>query len=205
MQPPRQARPFAKPRVLIGEGRDEVNFFEALVGHLGVSDVQVEEYGGKNKLSIYLKEFGVRPGHQNVLALGITRDADASVAQVFQSVCTLLGNHGLPAPAAPGQVAAGPPRVGVFLLPDNQRDGMLEDLCLDGVQGDGAMPCVDDFFQCVARNAARNPTPMAKARVHAWLSSQPVPDLRLGEAAQKGYWPLSAAAFQPLIQFLQGL
>ena len=196
---------FAKPKVVIGEGRDEVNFFEALCGHLHLINVQVEEYGGKGQLSKYLHEFNVRPGHQNVVALGITRDADVSVAQVFQSICGMLQNNGLPVPATAGQIALGPLRVGVFIMPDNGRPGMLEDLCLDAVQTDSAMPCVDDFFQCVSQNTSRQPNPMAKARIHAWLASQNDPDLRLGEAAQRGYWPWNAAAFQPLIQFLQGL
>src|SRR5205814_7104961 len=119
-------------------------------------------------------------------ALGTTRDADDSAVQVFQSICVLLRNNGLPAPSAPGQIAVGPPRVGVFILPDNLRNGMLEDLCLDTVQADGAMSCVTDFFQCVLQKAGRQPSPLAKARVHAWLASQVVPDLRLGEAAEKG-------------------
>ncbi len=201
----RPTPPFTKPKVLIGEGRDEENFFKALVVHLGVTDVQVEEYGGKANLQNYLREFGLRPGRPNVVGLGITRDADSSVAQAFQSVCTSLRNNGLPAPTASGQIAAGPPRVGVFILPDNRRNGMLEDLCLDAVQTDGAIACVDDYFQCVRRTTARQHTPTAKARVHAWLASQDDPDLRLGEAAQRGFWPWYAVAFQPLVQFLQAL
>jgi hypothetical protein len=196
---------FAKPKVIIGEGRDEVNFFEALCDHLHLIDVQVEQYGGKGQLSRYLREFNVRPGHQNVVALGITRDADASVAPVFQGICGLLHLNGLPAPATAGQIAPGPPRVGVFIMPDNRREGMLEDLCLDAVLSDGAMPCVDDYFRSVSQNTSRQPSPMAKARVHAWLASQADPDLRLGEAAKRDYWPWNTAAFQTLIQFLRGL
>lgn len=36
----------------------------------------------------------------------------------------------LPWPGAPGQVAAGPPRCGAFVMPDNQAEGTLEDLLL---------------------------------------------------------------------------
>lgn len=88
---PPQTTPFSRPKVLIGEGRDEVNFFQSLLTRLGLIDIQVEEYGGKGNLARYVREFGVRPGHENVIALGITRDADASVINVFQSICALLG------------------------------------------------------------------------------------------------------------------
>jgi len=105
---PQPTKPLTQPRVLIGEGWDEVNFFAALVAGLNLTDIQVEEYGGKSNLSKYLKEFQVRPGHQSVIALGITGDADGGVVQAFQSVSTLLTNNNLPAPAAAGQIAAGP-------------------------------------------------------------------------------------------------
>jgi hypothetical protein len=35
---------FTKAKVLIGEGREDVYFFEALCDHLHITDVQVEEY-----------------------------------------------------------------------------------------------------------------------------------------------------------------
>jgi hypothetical protein len=205
MPAPRQTVPFTSPKVLIGEGKDEVNFFTALLAHLQLTDFQVEEYGGKGNLTKYLREFSVRPGRQQVVALAITRDADGDVGQVFQSIGTLLTYNQLPAPSAAGQIIAGSPRVGVFILPDNRRPGTLEDLCLDAVQGDGAMKCVQDYFNCVIQNTPRHPKPIAKAQLHAWLASQVDPDLRLGEAALRGIWPWSAQAFQPLIQFLQVL
>src|SRR5260370_9483186 len=134
MPPPQQTTPFTKPKVPIGEGRDEVFFFDAPCAHLGLTDVQVEEYRGKGNLLNYLREFSVRPGHQSVVSLGITRDADTGMAQVFQSICTLLRNNRLPAPLAAGQIAAGSPRAGVFVRPANHRDGMLANLGLDTVQ-----------------------------------------------------------------------
>lgn len=44
------ASPFdqiSQPKLLVGEGRDEVRFFEALLRYLKISDIQVAEYGGK--------------------------------------------------------------------------------------------------------------------------------------------------------------
>jgi hypothetical protein len=205
MASPQRTTPFTKPKVLIGEGRDEEFFLGALVAHLGLSDVQVEQYGGKSSLSIYLREFNVRPRRSPVVALGITRDADSSVAPVFQSISTLLGNNGLSIPSAPGHFAPGPPRIGVYIMPDNLRAGMLEDLCLDAVQTDGAVSCVTDFFQCVTRNTKRQPNPIAKGRVHAWLASQDEPDLRLarqhkrvtgpGTPAPLNHWSNSCKPF----------
>jgi hypothetical protein len=205
MPPAALPRQLTKPRLLIGEGQDEVFFFEALLAHLGIGDVQVEQYGGKGKLSHYLGDFLLRPGRNMVVSLGVTRDADNDVAQAFQSVTGMLAACGLPQPGAPGQIAAGPPRLGVYLLPDNARAGMLEDLCLDAAQPDGAMPCVDAYFHCVQQQSGRQPNNLSKARVHAWLASQIEPDKRLGEAAKSGYWPWNSPAFVSLTKFLTNL
>lgn len=194
-----------KNKLLIGEGKDEQNFLNALLKHLGIADIQVEEYGGKNKLSQYLAEFGKRPGRSKVRAIGITRDVDKSLTQDFQSVCQILTSFQFSVPANPGDIAPGKLAIGVFMFPDNARAGILEDLCLAAAQGDPSLACVDEFFQCVSDKTVRKPVPQAKARLHAWLSSQERPDLRLGEAAFRDWWPWDHAAFEPLRQFLRSL
>jgi hypothetical protein len=196
----------SKPKLLLGEGVDEVRFFGALLGHLGIADVQVTDYGGKQRLAAFLQTLVTPlPGFANVVSLGVTRDADDNPAGAFQSVCYALHNAGLAVPPAHGQAAAGPPRVCAWIMPDGLRPGMLEDVCLDSVRADPAFVCLDDYFACAVRTSGRQPNNRAKASVHAWLAAEVEPDKRLGEAAEAGYWPWASAAFQPLIQFLQAL
>jgi hypothetical protein len=113
----------SKPKLLIGEGWEEVRFFGALLNHLNLSDIQVEEYGGKNNLQRYLKTLPNRGGYRQLVSLGVTRDADDDATNAFRSVCGALGSVGLAAPDAPGQFAGGNPRTGVFILPDGQTLG----------------------------------------------------------------------------------
>lgn len=202
---PPQTSPLTQPKLLIGEGQDEVYFFDAFIQYLGLTGIQTEHYGGKNNLGKYLKEFRLRPGNHAVVSLGITRDADTDVDSALQSISGALTAIGLAVPSRAGQFVRGSPRVSVYIMPDNQRSGMLEDLCLDAVQNDVATPCVDEFFKCVAQKSNRQPNPLAKARVHAWLASQFEPDLRLGEAARKNIWPWDNPAFTQLQQFLRSL
>ena len=195
-----------KQKLLLGEGVDEVRFFNALLKHMGISDIQVEQHGGKNNLSPYLKTLATpAPGFSAVVSLAVTRDADADPTAAFQSVSYALQAAGLSAPAAHGLNAGANPKVHVFILPDGINPGMLEDLCLAAVAGDLAYPCVDDYFRCVLATATRQPNNKAKAALHAWLASQAVPDKRIGEAAEANYWPWHDPAFLPLIQFLQAL
>src|SRR5262249_29723801 len=152
-------------------------------------DIHVEKYGGTARLDRYLRELPLRPGYERLVALGVTRDADADCADTFNRVRGSLAANGFTYPAAPGEIVQALFHVGVFILPDNQRPGMLEDLCLDSIANDPAFPGLEVYFQCVLRSAQRQPGHIPKARVHAWLASQSEPDRRLGEAAHKGYWP----------------
>ena len=195
----------SKPKLLIGEGKEEVDFFTAFLAHLNISDIQVEQYGGKQGLKSYLRTLVVRPGYLDVVSLGITRDADNSAQSAFQSVCNSLNRASLPVPSQPREIVGDNPQVSVMILPDGQNTGMLEDLCLTAVETDPVLQCVDEYFDCVYRTVGREPNNMAKARVHAWLSSQIEPDKRLGEAAKAGYWPWDSPGFDSLKQFLQTL
>lgn len=201
---PSSPRELSKPKLLIGEGREEELFFTAFLAHLNISDVQVEQYGGKQALPKYLRTLPLRPGYLQILSLGITRDADNSARSAFQSICTSLSNASLPIPRA-GAIAGGSPQVSVLIFPDNQNSGMLEDLCLAAIGTDPALQCVDEYLECIYKTIGRKPNNMAKARVHAWLSSQIEPDKRLGEAAKASYWPWESPGFDCLKQFLQAL
>lgn len=196
-----------KPKLLLGEGKEEVRFFNALLAEQCITDVQVVEYGGKTRLRDYVEALVQTPisGFAGLGSLAVTRDADTDATAAFASVCTALSNAGLAVPGSHGLFAGTNPRVGVWIFPDGSTPGMLEDLCLASVQTDLALPCVDEYFQCVQQRAGRQPKNMAKARLHVWLASQAEPDKRLGEAAEKNYWPWNSAAFQPLINFLRAL
>lgn len=96
-------------------------------------------------------------------------------------------------------------RTAIFILPDAQTPGMLEDLCLRAVADDPVMPCVQEFFDCIQRRCDTSPGTMPKAKTHAFLASRERPGLRLGEAAMKGYWPWADPAFDEVRRFLRAL
>ncbi|MBC6472271.1 MAG: hypothetical protein GDA48_05205 [Hormoscilla sp. GM102CHS1] len=130
-------------------------FFNALLTHLHISDVQVEQYGGKDALGSYLKTLKVRSGYREVVSLGIARDADNSAHSAFQSVCGALNRAGLAVPSKSGEITLNSPQVIVMILPDNENPGMLEDLCLAAVSADPVLQCIDEYFKCVNNIAER--------------------------------------------------
>ena len=194
-----------KPRLLVVEGVDEERFFGSLLSSIGRDDVQVLPIGGKTRLPQTLRALKFTPGFSSVTALGVVRDADDDFDAAFGSACSALAAAEFDAPDSHGVFSAGALRVGVWIMPDGTRPGMLEDLCLESVDPDPATACVDAFMQCLAERIEEQPKSEPKARLHAFLASRPEPDRRLGEAAEAGYWPWDSRAFAPLKRFLSAL
>ncbi len=67
--------------------------------------------------------------------IGILFDADSekttSAADRYEAIKREAASHGMAFPDDPGAVSPGPPRMGAFVLPDNQVSGTLEDLLLE--------------------------------------------------------------------------
>jgi len=198
-------RELDRPKLLIGEGKDEVFIFGALLNHLEIEDVRVEEYGGKQKLPDYLDALRLRPGFANLISLGVTRDADTNAPDAFASVRNHLNNRDFATPNVSGNIQPGTPTVGIMIFPDGQNAGMLEDVCLEAWRADVLMPCIDDYFECVRAAKGNRPTQISKARVHAWLAAQTPPDMRLGIAAQRDLIDWSNSAYDRLREFMTAL
>ena len=191
---------------LLVEGNDQRNFFEAFTSHLGIQDVQIQNFGGVNDLTGFLQGLVAEDWfHQRVRSIGIVRDAERNAHSAFQSAQDSLRNAGLVVPAQPARRAGGSPSVSVFILPDNRNAGMLETLLCQTFQGEPIDDCIEDFFRC-ARLAVgedlRNPD---KSRAHAFLSTMPRPEVSVGVAARRSYWNLDHLAFREIRAFLRTL
>ena len=204
-QPKSHTIKIEKPKLLLGEGREEVLFFGALIDYLKLHDIQIMEIGGKDNLRKNLKALTKAQGFDGVLSLGIVRDADADADAAFQSVCDALKTIDLPIPERPLHPVGEKPRVGVLILPGEGEQGMLETLCLRAVAQDPAMLCVEQYFKCLqqARLPWLDNMNMSKAKVHAFLASRRKAGLRLGEAAKAGLWPWETETFKQVKDFLR--
>lgn len=198
----RETLEIKKPKLLVVEGREEQMFFEALNQHLGLKKIQIMPIGGKEKLRGNLKALVRSPGFPQVVSLAVVRDADEDPDGAFQSVRDALQAAGLPTPEKAFEPVNENPRVAVLILPKADRSGMLEDLCLEAVVQDPAMECVERYFQCLQEKDLTLPHNISKAKVQVFLASRPKAGLRLGEAAQAGYWPWDAEAFHQVKNFL---
>lgn len=71
-----------------------------------------------------------------VFGLGVILDADDEETPPvrFQKLSAELAQTGLTLPPTPGVVTKGAPRCGIFIIPDNETSGTLEDILLDCAQ-----------------------------------------------------------------------
>ena len=92
--------------LLLVEGRDEENLFNALIGHCFDSEpeIQVIAAGGRDKLPTNLKAIHTATlARPTLRAIGVVRDADENAGAAFQSVCDHLRNVGYQPPPVHGQ------------------------------------------------------------------------------------------------------
>ena len=203
--------PINSKKVIAVEGKDEINFFNALLRHMNITDFDIREIGGKDqfpkKLPALLKARGfyLADGSSFVTHLAIIRDRDEDEA--FKSIATIVTNAGLKPPTKQSEFSNGSPKVGIFIMPGETIDGtMLEDLCLKTVENHKAMTCVNEYASCIsALEPIPKNIPKAKVQVfkaQVFLAAQPEIVDSVGLGAQKKYWDFESNTLDELKEFL---
>lgn len=166
-------REITKPKLLLVEGKDEIELFGKLLADLGLVDVEVRDIMGKTKFRKNIEALPRFSGFSEVTSVGIVTDADKQPKGAFDSICDALEAAGLPRPTTPLQPVGDAPQVAIMILPGGGTPGMLEDLCLESVADDPAMPCVEEYFRCLEERLEAEVFPgnPSKARVRAFLAS----------------------------------
>lgn len=191
-----------KRKLLLGEGIEEVKFFDALLRYLQISDVQTIQYGGKSNLKNMFPALVKSSGFSSVLSIGITRDADDDFQSAFQSVCSGIKKANLPIPEINNSFIGKNPKIGISIISGDGNTGMLEDLCLNSISDDPAIRCVDDFISCI-QQVGCNPKNLSKAKIHTWLASRDRSDMKLGDAALAKCLSFDHSTYESLIKFLR--
>lgn len=186
----------AGKRVLMVEGADDEHVVKHICGERQLGKIEtIHPYGGKDPL---LEGIGARLKESDVIALGILLDADTNLKARWQSVTDrlrLAGYADTPdAPSPNGTVIAAPansllPRVGIWLMPDNQANGILENFLRFLV------PEGDPLFSHVEQSLDRIPPAQCrfselkkpKAKIHTWLAWQEEPGKPFGQAITARY------------------
>jgi hypothetical protein len=168
--------------------------------------MQVLPVGGKEKFKPNIENLPKLSKFDEVVSIGIIRDADNSYNSAFKSIQDALKAANLPLPERPLEpVSSGGLRVAVYIMPDNQSEGALEDLCLSSINDDPVYDCVQKYFDCLKDDHGITHHHISKSRVQVYLARHAPVDPRVGIAARKDIWRWDNPAFDSLKGFIKGL
>jgi len=204
-------------RVLLVEGKNDQHVMWALFKAHSVPDIfTVEKAGGveaNGGVEQLLESVPVRLKASNLERFGIVLDADEDIQARWEQLRSRLiasGCEDIPAVPSPGgtvvQMKDGP-RVGAWLMPDNQVPGMLESFLAFLVPGsDKLLPLVDRFLDGIPTDDRRCPNArLPKARIHAWLAVQEHPGKPLGQAITAKYLDAQRGMLTPFLDWIKAV
>ena len=198
--------PANSSRVLLVEGSSDMHVVIHLLQRHGLEpNFEIADKQGFPALrkSIY--------GEVNVSgrqALGILADANDDVTGRWQAISGRLAKAGCAVPKTParaGSVFPGPRdmRVGVWLMPDNQGSGELEDFVHDLIPAtDPVLPRARRYIDGIPAGERKfEKRKLTRAYVHAWLATRKEPR-PMGTAIRTGDLLHDAGAASSFVNWL---
>ena len=175
-------------RVLLVEGPDDKHTVLNLCGvSANMPRFSILDKEGKDNL---LKSVRGEILAEGRVAVGILLDANDDLKARWRSVVGRLRDADIQPPEAPaptGIIIEGNPRVGVWLMPDNQSCGELENFVERMIPCDDTVwPLSQDYIDGIPdadRKFTKGKT--LRAKVHAWLAAREHPR-RMGSAIGAG-------------------
>lgn len=205
-------------RVLLVEGRDDkhVVLHISRTRHINLRKEEVSCCGGIEKL---LARIRVEIKNTKLGVIGIIVDADDDVASRWESIRNRLreaGYSGVPRqPLRTGTLISAPsgdstlPRVGVWIMPDNDTRGTLEDflaLLVPSYPENMLFKHVEYSVAGIPSNAVLFPTHVkSKAIIHTWLAWQKEPGNPFGIAITKKFLDSNAPRADDFVSWLKAL
>jgi hypothetical protein len=189
-----------KLKLIAVEGKDEINFFNAILHKLNIPDIQILDFKGKTNFSSRIKSISNIPGFNKVTSFALIRDSDNLPPQsAFDSIRHALRTVGLPVPTIINTFTDTNPSIGIYIMPGNSQNGMLEDLCLNSINDYPINNCIDAFINC----SVEKPSNESKSRVLCYLATKNPLVNSLGLGALNGHWDLNSQVFNDINEFLE--
>jgi hypothetical protein len=145
----------------------------------------------KQGIEAILEGLPLRLKVEGLHTLGILVDANHDLAARWQAVRHQLSASGYkniprtPPPSGLIITPAGLPRVGIWLMPNNQVPGMLEDFVAELIPTDDSLrPKAESALQDIETSQLNRYTiaHRPKALIHTWLAWQETPGMPMGQA-----------------------
>ena len=198
-------------RVLLVEGVDDKHVIRHICERqtTPMPDFQIVEKDGVDRL---LDAISVEAKVADRTALGIVVDANDSPDSRWQSIMDRLLRADVTLPSAIERAGVVIPvdegsgatvRVGVWLMPDNEAPGHIEDFVIKLIPGqDPVWPLAQDYVDRIPPR--HRPRDVSKAELHAWLAARTEPR-RMGQAIGFGDLPVTGTVPARFVAWLRRL
>lgn len=186
-------------------------------GKIPKRDVRQNELGGIDNV-LKAAQLNLTAGSSAVERIGIVIDADDSLDKQWKKVCRVLEKAGfIDLPAAPksgGTIIKQEflPTFGIWIMPDNQIRGMLEDF-LEFLIPDKdenpiwikAVKCSQEILDEIKAEKRFSEIHLSKAKIHAYLAWQNEPGKPFGTAITAKYLQADNLRCQSFVEWLNRL
>jgi len=184
-----------KDRVLLVEGPEDREVIYQFCNYYGIDNrslFAVEPKQGFNNLLTDLR-VRIRTG---VKVLGVVIDADLDLNARWEQIGSAIASHSYDFPSCPapgGTLLEAPstirPKIGIWLMPDNQVSGILEDFLLRlANEDDRLIARAENTVDAIPETERLfGETKQSKAIIHTWLAWQAEPGTPLGLAIARRY------------------
>lgn len=197
---------------LIVEGENDKHVIWALCNQHDVEEMfSVEPSGGVTEL---IKSIPVWLKTPQLKALGIVLDADQNLEERWQSVKNKLEIEGyellpdIPNPQGTIIVNSEKPKVGIWIMPNNQLPGLLENFVAQLIPSDDSLARkTEDVLQEIEQEDINKYPPVRrpKAFIHTWLAWQESPGRPMGQAITAHCFEYDAPLANSFVEWLRNL
>ena len=197
-------------KILLVEGKDDQHVILALREiHKMQKSFDIVDCRGIEQLfeaiPVHFKRSGID-------TIGIIIDADVDINARWNTLKSVLSKTGFIVPDVFPKTGLilqnNDQKAGVWIMPDNKDNGMLEDFISFLVpENDQLLPVVDSTLNKIEMKQLNNYSIVhkSKARIHTWLAWQKEPGTPLGLSITKRYLTTNKITCQNLINWLTEL
>ena len=180
-----------KDQKLVVEGPDDQHVIWALCQQHAVAETFLVETTRSGGVEALLESIRVRLMEPGLRTLGVVLDADEILERRWQAISDRLSREGYTAlPSIPDHEGTiieefDKPKVGIWLMPDNQLPGMLEDFIAHLIpQEDALRPKAERILAEIEEQNLHRYALVhhQKALIHTWLAWQRTPGQPMGQA-----------------------
>ena len=195
-------------RVLLVEGQNDLH----VVRHIWLRHFQTEPsftISIKNDVDSLLRSIRGEVLREDRTVVGILVDADDHPLDRWRAITNRLKDANIPSPGSPlqsGTIIQQVPRIGIWMMPDNQLPGELEDFIEKMIPvTDPIWPSSQSYIESIPSDIRKFATGKTlRAKVHAWLATRKDPR-PMGTAIRAGDLNIDVPSGSSFLSWLEQL